>query len=283
MLQEKIRRRKYLETCSAQPTATHWSRRCKHGCVQQMCASCFNICAAEHCKCTSRKIHGVICLHLEQCFHFGCCPEEDALRCCVFEECAIEDHWTVVPMTAAFGDTKDVDPSSPAAEDLVAWFMSKQLDSYTFRLQICRAFSLSNSALEHSFKNGLTKLKSDIPNIQRLFHGTSLDAVKAITSNGFQLPRHHGMFGRGVYFAGTPQKSWQYCIGARRYMLVCDVALGRTLEKNTSDSCVEIQRTSFDSVTGLARPHGTLTATEYVIYDTVQVLPIFLLEVTEVL
>merc|ERR1712176_1026463 len=125
----------------------------------------------------------------------------------------------------------------------------------------------------------MTKLKSDIPNCQRLFHGTSLNAIRAITSNGFQLPWHHGMFGRGVYFAGTPQKSWQYCKGLRCYMLVCDVALGRTLEKKTSDVCFKIQNTDFDSVTGLARPDGVLNATEYVIYDTDQVWPIFLFEV----
>jgi hypothetical protein len=220
---------------------------------------------------------------MDRCFHFGCCPEEDALRCCVSEESLIEDQWTVVSMTDAFEDMRDVNPSSPAVEDIVAWFLSRQVDSYSFRLQICRAFSLSNPALEQSFKNGLTKLKSDNPHVQRLFHGTSLDAVKAITSRGFQLPQHPGMFGRGVYFAGTPQKSWEYCRDTPCYMLVCDVALGRTLEKNTSDCSFEIQGSSFDSVTGLARPQGTLKATEYVIYDTVQVLPVFLLEIKQVL
>lgn len=43
-----------------------------------------------------------------------------------------------------------------------------------------------------------------------LFHGTSPDSVKGILQSGFRLPRHAGMFGRGIYFAHCPLKSANY-------------------------------------------------------------------------
>ena len=64
----------------------------------------------------------------------------------------------------------------------------------------------------------------------------------AILADGFRLPSHAGMFGRGIYFADTPLKSLQYtggtfgCVGGgRRYMLVCDVELGNPLETTSAN------------------------------------------------
>ena len=78
--------------------------------------------------------------------------------------------------------------------------------------------------------------------MSRLFHGTGKDAARAILADGFRLPAHAGMFGRGIYFADTPLKSLQYtggrlgcCVGGGgRFMLVCDVELGNQLETTSA-------------------------------------------------
>ena len=54
------------------------------------------------------------------------------------------------------------------------------------------------------------------------------DSARAILDEGFRLPPHAGMYGRGIYFADCPLKSLQYAgwgIGWR-YMLICEVELG---------------------------------------------------------
>ena len=56
------------------------------------------------------------------------------------------------------------------------------------------------------------------------------EGVEGIPKTGFRLPAWHGMFGRGVYFADCPLKSLRYTgwgVG-RKYMLVCDVEMGRS-------------------------------------------------------
>merc|ERR1712032_1060689 len=50
-------------------------------------------------------------------------------------------------------------------------------------------------------------------NVFRLFHGTSYGAAEAIIDGGYRLPvnpAHGSMFGKGIYFADSPQKSMQY-------------------------------------------------------------------------
>jgi len=288
-------RMKYLQTCSSRgiavdkgsgcalealPTKKHL---CKHGYAQRHCPNCFNVCSS-----CNRKIYGVICVNIERCLHFGCCPEERwdiALRPSMDELRLAEDViWKVVDMPLEAlerSNQGDILKSNQSHGDLVTYFMKCQTESYPFRLRIRRAFSLTNAMLEKNFKQVLMRLSSSTPNVKRLFHGTSIAAVKSITSDGFKLPQVQGMFGRGVYFAGTPQKAWGYCRRTPCYMLVCDVALGATWEKREADpSCNgRSETTSFDSVTGLARPLGTLMAAEYIIYNISQALPVYLLEV----
>merc|ERR1712056_10284 len=77
-----------------------------------------------------------------------------------------------------------------------------------------------------------------------LFHGTSPESAHAILQNGFRLPAHAGMFGRGVYLAENPLKAGKYAgrqegqpwwnfvgddaSGDWFHMLLCDVYLGKT-------------------------------------------------------
>ena len=124
----------------------------------------------------------------------------------------------------------------------------------------------------------------------------------AILADGFRLPAHAGMFGRGIYFADTPLKSLQYtggklegCMGkGRRYMLVCDVELGNQLETTSAKSSLEpetdlrrggmpalLGQKSFDSVAAKPSLFG-LRAPEFVVYKPAQVRPRYLLAVEQV-
>merc|ERR1712113_1038031 len=122
----------------------------------------------------------------------------------------------------------------------------------------------------------------------------SWECARAIISNGFRLPKKSGMFGKGIYFAQTPLKSWQYSQVSdheTQFMLVCDVALGletemkdagvppRKIKLINSVRCQWPSSIDCDSVTGLSRDQGgSLRVQEHVVYNPDQALPIYLLE-----
>merc|ERR1719401_328010 len=131
------------------------------------------------------------------------------------------------------------------------------------------------------------------PNVQLLFHGTSLRAAKAIVDNGFQLPSAGGMFGAGIYFARTPLKSWQYSNGkGSAYLLVSSVALGASKPARRGkqiDPKIDLKRSwlmsmfgssAYDSVVGVEQEEGgSVRVPEFTIYRPEQALPRFLIEV----
>merc|ERR1712216_313197 len=147
-------------------------------------------------------------------------------------------------------------------------------NKYWFNLKVERVFEVNNPKLENEFCQVQTRLRGQTPNIQRLYHGTSGGNAQAIISDGFKLPKHSGMFGKGVYLAKTPLKSWQYSTRDEyheyrsHYMLVCDVALGSEREMTAAGapcrraSLVDVicrrpmQQTMCDSVKGLAVEQG---------------------------
>jgi len=171
---------------------------------------------------------------------------------------------------------------------------------YWFDLKVERVFEVKNSKLESRFGLVQGKLHGQSPNIQRLYHGTSGSNAQAIIAEGFKLPKHSGMFGKGVYLAKTPLKCWQYstreeCECSTHYVLVCNVALGS--QKEMSQAGVPFRRkasvkdaicrrpkqqTTCDSVKGLSVGQGgSLRVQEHVVYNPAQVLPLWLLELRE--
>merc|ERR1712216_634403 len=104
-------------------------------------------------------------------------------------------------------------------EDCVAF-----QDRYPEQLAVLDVFAVENSTLIEAFGRVQSELVSRDPNNRRLYHGTSAFALKQIVFNGFQLPQRPGMFGKGLYFADTPLKSWPYSTVG--FIMVCDVALG---------------------------------------------------------
>lgn len=169
---------------------------------------------------------------------------------------------------------------------------------YDFELEVVRAFELSNPRLEQRFHLVQDRLHSEDPHLMQLYHGTSWEHARDIIASGFKLPKHNGMFGKGIYFAGTPLKSWRYSntsTHSTQFMLVCDVALGCAAERKEAGPppskrqllnavrCQRIHFPEFDSVTGLSHDQGgVLRVQEHVVYHPDQALPRYLLELREI-
>ena len=83
--------------------------------------------------------------------------------------------------------------------DWVGAQCATQRDTYPIGLALRDAWSVSNPELEAQFD----ALKADFSargkpsSVRRFFHGTRRDSASAITHDGFRLPSHFGMFGRG--------------------------------------------------------------------------------------
>lgn len=131
--------------------------------------------------------------------------------------------------------TKIEDDDKVMAElrDFVGAAAATQRTRYQFGMALRDAWLVSNPTLDGAFNETLAlfRERGKPSSVNRLFHGTRRDSARAILNDGFRLPPHAGMYGRGIYFADCPLKSLQYAgwgIGWR-YMLICDVELGRTL------------------------------------------------------
>merc|ERR1712129_163771 len=126
---------------------------------------------------------------------------------------------------------------------------------------------------------------------QELFHGTTWSSARSIIGSGFRIPKRAGMFGKGIYFAGTPLKSMQYTKGSTGAILLCEVELGNTMMASAAANDLTpenvgnrgwIMRTlfrqrSFDSVTARAGLFGAVRVPEYVVYKPDQAVPRYLI------
>ncbi|CAJ1452889.1 unnamed protein product [Effrenium voratum] len=110
-----------------------------------------------------------------------------------------------------------------------------------------------------------------------LLHGTSEEAAKAISRSSF-LPSSEGCFGTGVYFADDAKKSNQYAKGRTedncKIMLLCRVILGNVMvlpkgQDRTADRFAEDPHV--DAIL------GTTDTREFVVYDTAQIYPEYIL------
>lgn len=154
---------------------------------------------------------------------------------------------------------------------------------YHCQLMVDRIFVLSSEEQRQRFQEGLLDLHGENgTNIRRLYHGTACASAKAIVQNGFEAPTTSGMFGKSIYFADVPQKSWQY--SNNRYMFVCDVALGLPRTLNRADTSAERSYSDqYDSIIGIpSQGPGGLRVTEYAVFRPSQVLPRYLLWLREI-
>jgi len=102
------------------------------------------------------------------------------------------------------------------------------------------------------------------------------------------------MFGKGVYFANCPLKSWQYCF-VPGLMLVCNVELGHSRLTHGAWSSINpdrdlkrgwwgriFGRQDYDSITASDGPIGCVRVPEFVVYRPEQAAPVYVLKVREV-
>lgn len=65
---------------------------------------------------------------------------------------------------------------------------------------------------------------------EQLFHGTSVDGIRSIGANGFQVKKNkRSAFGKGTYFAKNASYSFSYMKednSGVSYMFLCDVLVG---------------------------------------------------------
>mmetsp|Transcript_180670 Transcript_180670/g.573365 ORF Transcript_180670/g.573365 Transcript_180670/m.573365 type:complete len:287 (+) Transcript_180670:500-1360(+) len=152
--------------------------------------------------------------------------------------------------------------------------VAKWSNQYDFLLQVDRIYKVAESE----------KRVGRTSEGRRLFHGTPRENAQGIVADGFRLPGHHGMFGKGVYFADCPLKSWQYTdgwgfFGRSGIILVCWVELGRTShEKGARPWLSRPPHRSpwqwlrgegrYTSVSGDDQTEGgALRVPEYIVYD----------------
>jgi len=197
----------------------------------------------------------------------------------------------------------EVDPRSDEFRERAQFFAEScdlRADKYPFRLGIVSLYRTIGPTWEpkrgHLF--GL------------LFHGTSWEGAKGIIANGFQLPDYPGMFGKGIYFADSPLKSWQYasreeaiptpccpalpCCNRGGLILMSLVDMGeqrreeqqanvqlRGYNRQSLWACLTCQTGAYDSVVGLSEEQGgILRVPEYVVYNPRQARVDYIFEVS---
>merc|ERR1711971_203434 len=141
--------------------------------------------------------------------------------------------------------------------------------------------------------------------VRQLFHGTGWESAKGICCDGFRLPAHTGMFGKGLYFADCPSKCWRYCFSSKNaarvlprttgrggLIFMCWVELGEIREEKAAAKHLSGYdrkgwrawltggRGAYDSVKGVEEEEGgALRVPEYVVYRTDQAHIAYLFEV----
>jgi len=195
------------------------------------------------------------------------------------------EHWS---------DAVQLDPASEEFREKRDFFAAACIpwaNKYDFQLEIVGIYRLGGASTGMPMWN----------NARHLFHGTSWEAAQGIVLDGFRLPDHPGMFGKGVYFADCPLKSWQYtrslgdrmlCCQRGGLILMCLVDLGeQRRERQANTGLTGYDRSgwwawltrehgAYDSVVGLEKGRGgALRVPEYVIYDPCKARVDYILEV----
>lgn len=165
-------------------------------------------------------------------------------------------------------------------------------------------FSLGVANLYRVERGSSTSAVEGADSIRPLFHGTQWESAKGIICDGFRLPEKGGMFGKGIYFADCPLKSWRYCFASKALsklvpkttgrgglILMCWVNLGVTREERTAAPGLtgykqwgfwhwwQGGRGAYDSVVGVEEERGgALRMPEYVVYSPKQIRMAYLFE-----
>mmetsp|Transcript_102369 Transcript_102369/g.318901 ORF Transcript_102369/g.318901 Transcript_102369/m.318901 type:complete len:403 (-) Transcript_102369:38-1246(-) len=179
------------------------------------------------------------------------------------------------------GSTR-VEQDSDEFREKKAFFEARAVafaDKYPFWLQMVALYRIDPAV--GNPKGGPVRHTN---NGMELFHGTRRECALGIIQDGFRLPSHPGMFGKGIYFADCPLKSWQYTDGVKNIrnglIMLCWVELGRqSHQKQARNELTRPPRRTFmqwlrseeryTSVVGDDKDAGgALRVPEYIVYDT---------------
>jgi predicted DNA-binding WGR domain protein len=167
--------------------------------------------------------------------------------------------------------------------------------------------------MEHEGDAERFKPHAQDPNRMLLWHGSRLTNWVGIISQGLRIappeaPSTGYMFGKGAYFADMSSKSANYCFTTSEkttgILMLCEVALGNMKERKAAFFETNIPNTTHKSTFGVGRNHpdpkgafheasgcvipmgkgvaapvkdSTLLYNEFIVYDTAQVKPRYLL------
>lgn len=157
---------------------------------------------------------------------------------------------------------------------------SKNTKHPTARHSLKNVYLLENPEQQERFSKASEKLQ----NVQELWHGTQVSNVLSILSKGLFIPPRTGsgiqiagrMFGDGIYFSNQSTKSLNYSYGMWRgtrsdkcFMLLADVALGKTYHPKTYGPQTEARKTH-NSIYVEPGTAGVLN-NEVIVWDTDQI------------
>ena len=149
--------------------------------------------------------------------------------------------------------------------------------NHHFKLRVTKAYKVDDKCKD-------TKFNSEMENAVRLFHGTAKSNVYPILCSRLALPRHGGMFGKGIYFADKASKSANYSFGYWGgtktnigYLFIVKVALGKVKEYYSAQYDLSKSPSGFDSVKGCKG--SSLLNNEYIVYNENQATIEYVVEV----
>eukprot|EP01132_Coremiostelium_polycephalum_P005506 gene5506-6860_t len=163
------------------------------------------------------------------------------------------------------------------------------MDTAPVGANITNIFKITKSSEEDAFTRSVKPTKL-------LFHGSRVSNFVGILSRGVLLPKvvvnvggsrtDFGFLGAGIYFGDRLSTASIYAHPTseqKRLVLVCEVALGKSMEYTKIDQTLTIPPMGYQSCLGVARSSGkesAFTDNEYVIYNTNQQKQQYLIEFT---
>ncbi|XP_057662196.1 poly [ADP-ribose] polymerase-like [Diorhabda carinulata] len=151
-----------------------------------------------------------------------------------------------------------LDPNSEEFAIILEYVRNTHGATHNFKLNIEEVFTIKRHGEDVSFN----KFK-DMPNHKLLWHGSRATNFAGILSRGLRIappeaPSSGYMFGKGIYFADMVSKSAQYCFPqstkAKGLLLLCDVALGNTLDLLKAENITKLPK-GMNSVRALGKTH----------------------------
>lgn len=160
-------------------------------------------------------------------------------------------------------------------KEIKKWVESTAIHNYKINVKkIYKLESLHSNAYDTSVGNDTL-----------LFHGTGSSNVYPILCSHLRVPKGHGMFGAGIYFADKASKSANYSFGywgntsrsAKGYLLVASVALGKVKHYYDGQSQLKEPPRGYNSVKGCKGNH--LCNDEFIVYKENQAQLKYLIEI----